>query len=296
MVNYQPRPGYGLLSEEPCSACGKRDKWMKRGWCAACYQRWDNNGRPDSGPIRIYRPRGSATGSCPVCGEDGWIGVRGWCMNCQTRWRAAGSPQEGPPPKRPRGGPPLAVGECPICGRTGKLRRQDPWCNVCQARWRAAGFAGTRPEPAIKPIAPKAPKKKRTLERDLDKLARLRVMWALTWPGRENPYECIAPGCHETGDPSRRYRCAMHETRLRFKGTYEGHTCLRCGDDFKAYGGWRALCDLCRESWGYCGDPLHTGDRLVSRDQMVRFPGSRCKPCINRYQRSRRRSRRIPAA
>ena len=124
--SWTPKPGNGLPSREPCSCCGKTgDKWMKRGWCAACYQRWDNNGRPESGPPRIYRPRGESGGICPVCGEDGgWITTNGWCMGCQGRWRRAGSPQSGPPPRRLPGRPlHLRLSALGTCRRQGPPKK-----------------------------------------------------------------------------------------------------------------------------------------------------------------------------
>ena len=357
MSSWTPKPGNGLPSREPCSCCGKTgDKWMKRSWCAACYQRWDNNGRPESGPPRIYRPRGDSDGICPVCGTDGqWITTNGWCMKCQARWRRAGSPESGPPPggrtglppepavERPRdlrdagpseGGPCSACGKsaatwtdtglcdpcdtrlanalrdysgrptwgkppgvCPICGWIGRLRGQEDWCPACHARWRKAGYPGDKPAPPVR--TQKKPRSEGPAARkvvDLDKLTRLRVMWALARPGEENPYECIAPGCHETADPSRRHHCAMHEQRFRLSGTYDTHQCANCGSDFKRYGGYRMLCDRCRETWGYCGGALHEGERLVPREHMVKADtNTGCKACSNRRQRDKRRRQGIPS-
>jgi hypothetical protein len=125
----------------------------------------------------------------------------------------------------------------------------------------------------------------------IDKLARLRVMWALTWPGKENPYECAAPDCHETADPGRQYHCAMHEQRILRSGTYRPHRCARCGDDFKRYGGNRMLCDQCRESWGYCGSAAHEGERLLPLEHMRAGQASGdCKECSNLRNRERRRA------
>lgn len=221
MTTSLPKPGNGLPSREPCSACGKTgDRWMRRGWCASCYQRWDNNGRPPEGPPHIYRPKGSATGACAICErKDEWLTTHGWCMTCQKRWRRAGSPASGPPPPNPkgtRGRRPGPEGECPICGNSGKLRAREGWCRNCHMRWLAADKPGDKPTPRPKPISPSARR-----AADMDKRTRLRVMWALAHPGKENPYECAAPGCHETADPTRRHQCAMHDARIRRLGTYD---------------------------------------------------------------------------
>lgn len=285
MSSWTPKPGNGLPSREPCSACGKvGDKWMKRGWCAACYQRWDNNGRPESGPARVYLPRTSGAGTCTACGAEDVIRktANEWCKQCYGRWEAAGKPDSGPPPKRTRitpppkrtrGRPPAPVGQCPICDRIAPLLR-DGWCRVCEHRW----HKGVR------------------RARNLDKLTRLRVMWTLARPGEENPYECFAPGCCETADPMRNYQCAMHENRLRRTGAYGGFECIQCGDDIKSLGGRRKLCDTCRESWGYCGDSAHQGQRLLPRESFPGMGKTQCKSCINRRSRQERRSRGLHGA
>lgn len=190
---------------------------------------------------------------CSACGETAEQGD-GLCSTCSARLTAA--LQDASWGKSAR------AGQCPICHRIGSLHAQDDWCDNCHQRWRKAGCPGEKPAPvAVREKNPPRPPGYARTGAQIDKLARLRVMWALTWPGKENPYECAAPDCHETADPGRQYHCAMHEQRILRSGTYRPHRCARCGDDFKRYGGNRMLCDQCRLPCGILAPPIWRGWR-----------------------------------
>lgn len=134
-----------------CSACQRHRPHKARGWCSACWVRWDRAGRPDSGPpAPTIEPRHRA--ACTACGEDREHAAHGWCYRCYYRWYRAGQPDTGPPQMPGRRSDTTIV--CASC-RQQRTHRAHGWCEACYARWCRAGRPDSGP-PAPKYINPSA--------------------------------------------------------------------------------------------------------------------------------------------
>lgn len=125
-----------------CGACGQQKPHKARGWCSACWVRWDRAGRPDSGPPAATREKRGGIVTCTACEQEREHAAHGWCGTCYMRWDRAGRPGSGPPP--PPNSTPVIT--CAGCQQNHRHVARN-LCQACYTRWIRAGRPATCPPP-----------------------------------------------------------------------------------------------------------------------------------------------------